>query len=154
VQIDQIELLPRLFGRVLIPTVVAQELRHPSAPAGVQSWMKELPQWLEISPQADMDDAELNQLDPGEKSASALGISVNADLILIDERKGAAAATGKGLATTGTIGVLDLAAERGLIDLRSTLELLKKTNFRYRQTMLDELIEQRERRSPPAGEDR
>jgi len=49
VQIDHIELLAQLFGRVLIPTVVAQELRHPSAPPGVQSLINAPPPWLEIS---------------------------------------------------------------------------------------------------------
>jgi len=118
VQIDQIELLPRLFGRVLIPTVVAQELRHPSAPPGVQAWMALPPPWLEISSQTPTDDPELEQLDPGEKSAISLGIFVRAHLILIDERKGAAASAAKGLATTGTLGVLDLAAAARAGDLQ------------------------------------
>jgi len=39
VQIGHIDLLPRLFEKVLIPGVVADELRHPSAPQAVQSWM-------------------------------------------------------------------------------------------------------------------
>jgi predicted nucleic acid-binding protein len=37
VQIDQIQLLPRLFEKILIPSVVSDELRHPSAPEVIRS---------------------------------------------------------------------------------------------------------------------
>lgn len=47
-------------------------------------------------------DPALSNLDPGERAAIALGITLKADLVLIDERRGNAAATGKGLEVTGT----------------------------------------------------
>jgi len=47
-------------------------------------------------------DPALSNLDPGERAAIALGITLKADLILLDERRGNAAATGKGLEVTGT----------------------------------------------------
>jgi predicted nucleic acid-binding protein len=37
-----------------------------------------------------------------------------------------------------------LAARRGLVDLRAVLDQLKRTNFRYRQSMFDALLRQRE----------
>ncbi|MGD0301144.1 MAG: hypothetical protein ABSE86_29040 [Bryobacteraceae bacterium] len=49
VQIDHIQLLPRLFGKILIPSVVSDELRHPSAPEVVRNWMSKKPDWLEVS---------------------------------------------------------------------------------------------------------
>ena len=67
-----------------------------------------------------------------------------AHLILIDDRKGAAVAVNKGFETTGTLGILDLAAKRGLIDLRDALDRLKSTNFRYRQAILDALLDQQD----------
>lgn len=76
VQIDQIELLIRLFEKILIPTVVAEELRHSSAPLAVQAWMKQPPEWLEVLPVTDIDDPALNTLDPGERSAIALAVSL------------------------------------------------------------------------------
>lgn len=82
-------------------------------------------------------------LDAGERSAIALGIALKADLILIDERKGAAMAVNKGFETTGTLGILDLAAERGLIDLEEAVDRLKQTNFRYRQEIIDALLNRR-----------
>jgi len=48
-----------------------------------------------------------------------------------------------GLATTGTLGVLDLAARRGLIDLAAAFDRLKATSFYYRQGLLDALLAQR-----------
>jgi predicted nucleic acid-binding protein len=140
VRIGQIDLLPRLFERIFLPSVVADELRHPSAPAAVRDWMQRPQEWLEVLPVADLDDPALRALDEGERSAIALGLSLKADLILIDERKGAAVALSKGFEVAGTLGVLNLAAERGLIDLADAFDRLKRTNFRYRQELLDVLL--------------
>src|SRR5271170_7495678 len=85
VQIDQIDLLARLFEEIVIPAVVADELRHPSAPAAVQAWISDPPAWLKVLPVTDVDDPFLKALDPGERAAIALGISLKADLILIDD---------------------------------------------------------------------
>ena len=92
VQIDQIQLLPRLFEKILIPSVVSDELRHPSAPEVVRNWMSKKPDWLEVSVVDPSDDPSLRALDDGERSAISLGLSVSADLILIDDRRGAVAA--------------------------------------------------------------
>lgn len=62
--------------------------------------------------------------------------------MLIDERKGAAAALRKGLEVTGTLGILGLAARRGLVDLGDCFARLKQTNFRYRQQIMDALLAQ------------
>jgi predicted nucleic acid-binding protein len=69
-------------------------------------------------------------------------LSLHADLILIDERKGTSVALTKGFAVTGTLGILRLAAQGGLIDLADTLAKLKRTNFRYRQEMIDDLLDE------------
>jgi predicted nucleic acid-binding protein len=140
VRIGQIHLLPSLFEKIFLPSVVADELRHPSAPPAVRDWMRQPPGWLEVMPVADIDDPALDALDRGERSAIALGLSLGADLILIDDRKGAAAALNKGFEVTGTLGVLDLAAERGLLDLVDAFYRLKRTNFRYRQGLFDVLL--------------
>jgi predicted nucleic acid-binding protein len=52
VRIGQIDLLPRLFERILIPSVVADELRHSSAPTAVQAWINLSPAWAEVWPVA------------------------------------------------------------------------------------------------------
>jgi len=73
-----------------------------------------------------------------------LALFLKADLILIDDRKGASVARTKGFEITGTLGVLDLAARRRLIDLKDALDRLKSTNFRYRQAIMDQLLDQQD----------
>src|ERR1035437_829975 len=150
VRIGHIDLLPGLFERIFLPSVLADELLHPSAPPTVRDWMRQPPGWLEVMPVADIDDPALDALDRGERSAIALGLSLKADLILVADRKGAAVALNKGFEVTGTLGVLDLAAERGLVDLVDAFDRLKRTNFRYRQGLFDVLLKKHEDRGGQA----
>jgi uncharacterized protein len=61
---------------------------------------------LEVLPAPDIDDTPLAALDNGERSAIALALSLEADLILIDDRQGASVAQHKGFEVTGTLGGL------------------------------------------------
>jgi predicted nucleic acid-binding protein len=133
VLVGHIDLLHHLFAAVRIPIEVARELADPSAPPAVQTWIASPPAWLSVVNVGDTNDPTLHNLDPGERAALALGIKLKADLILIDERRGSSAAVSKGIEVTGTLGILDLAAERHLIDLPQVIERLKQTNFRYRK---------------------
>lgn len=140
VEIGQIEIVPRLFQKILVPEPVFRELSHESAPRVVRMWAINLPNWADVLPTSPIDDPALFTLDEGERAALALGLSLGADLILVDDRKGAAAALHKGFAVTGTLGLLTRAAQLGLLDLADALATLKQTNFHYRQEMLDELL--------------
>jgi predicted nucleic acid-binding protein len=60
---------------------------------------------------------------------------VNAAVILIDDRKGRREAARCGFRVAGTIGVLEAAGQRGLIDFASVIHRLRQTNVR-----LDEQI--------------
>ena len=55
----------------------------------------------------------LEELDEAEANAIALAAFLKADLLLMDERAGTCVALAKGIRVTGTLGVLDLAADRG-----------------------------------------
>lgn len=70
-----------------------------------------------------------------------MAVSLNADLLLMDDRKGVKAAQRKGLRVTGTLGILDLAAQRGMADFKQAVERLRQTNFRVPQALLDALLE-------------
>jgi predicted nucleic acid-binding protein len=140
VEIGHIGLLPQLFGKVFIPVPVYDELCHPSAPAPVHAWVNSRPGWLEVLPVTASDDPAFRSLDEGERSALTLGMTLGADLILIDDRKGAAVALQKGFQITGTLGLLTRSAQRGLLDLADALARLKRTNFHYRQELFDELL--------------
>jgi predicted nucleic acid-binding protein len=139
--IGHIDLLPRLFGKVLVPDAVHKELCHPAAPPVVRDWVARLPGWAEVTQVEAIDDPALQPLGAGERAAISLALSLRADLILIDERKGTAVALGKGFDVTGTLGVLNLAARRGMVDLADSFARLKCTNFRCRQEIMDELLD-------------
>jgi predicted nucleic acid-binding protein len=104
VEIGHVGILPQLFQQIFIPSLVYDELRHPFAPASVRAWVDTSPKWLHILPVTPSDDPALERLDDGEKSALRLGMTLGADLILIDDRKGAAVALQKGFQITGTLG--------------------------------------------------
>ena len=118
--IGHIDLLPQLFGKVLVRDAVNRELRHPAAPLVVREWVAGLPDWAEVTQVDPIDDAALQRLGAGERAAITLALSVHADLILIDERKGTTVALGKGFEVIDTLGVLRLAARRGLTALDSS----------------------------------
>ena len=139
-EIGEIELLPRLFEKVTIPSVVRDELLHASAPAAVRNWIGTAPVWLDVKTAAPGEDPALRSLDAGERAAIALGLSLAADIVLIDDRKGAAVARVKGFEVIGTLGILSLAAERHMVDLSDAITRLKVTNFRMRDAVLDALM--------------
>jgi len=138
IQIGQIELLPRLFETIALPLTVERELSDPRAPALVQHWISAPPAWLEIHDTAGLPYAP--GLDDGETAAIALAESLHADLLLLDERAGVRVAQRKGLRVTGTLGVLDLAAERGLVDFRQAIRSLENTTFRRPRALLEALL--------------
>ena len=140
VLIDYQEILPALFGHVLIPEAVWHELRSPAAPQPVKAFLETWPSWLErrIVSQVPQD---LQQLDPGEQEAIALAQSEGASLILLDEKKGRQMARDLGFVVTGTLGVLDLAARRGLVDLVDALKRLERTTFRTTPRLLRHIQE-------------
>jgi predicted nucleic acid-binding protein len=111
--------------------------------------MQQPPPWLEIlsAPVSVPQDPSLAALDSGERAAIILAESLRADLLLIDDRAGANLALQRGLAVTGTLGVLDLASRAKLLRLRDAFERLQKTNFRYPPSLMELLLEEESARS-------
>lgn len=131
IQVGCESLLPALYKRVLIPVAVLEELGDPAAPAIVSRWLLHVPAWIEVRRTNTAPDAALSFLDPGERQAIQLAQEQSADLLLIDERRGRVEAMRRGLATTGTLGVLLTAAERGTVDAAAVFhQLTTETNFR------------------------
>jgi predicted nucleic acid-binding protein len=131
IQIGCDGLLPRLYRRIIVPAGLMQELSHPAAPASVRAWLSHVPNWIEVCLTVAAPDAELADLDLGEREAIQLAEEQHADLLLIDERKGRRRARQRGLKTTGTLGVLLSAGELRLINPeRAYRRLLGETTFR------------------------
>lgn len=137
--IDCIDLLPRLCGTVVLPEVVLTELANECAPLPVRRWIAGPPDWLQImsTPEA----APMAGLHKGEAAAIALATSLAADLLLMDDRRGVLAAERQGIRVTGTLGLLDIAAERGLIDFAEAVRKLEVTTFRKPHLVLQTLLD-------------
>jgi predicted nucleic acid-binding protein len=119
IQINSDELLHRLYRQVLVPPLVMQELGHPGAPASVQAWARQFPEWIAVGSFGGPPDPTLSALDMGEREAIQLAQERRADILLMDERKGRLEARRRGLKVTGTLGVLAAAGEEGFIDPES-----------------------------------
>ncbi len=144
--IDHIDVLPKLFGRVIVPSAVMLELGRDAAPDKVRQWSAALPHWLEVAtPTSVIEDARLG---PAESEAIALARELHASLLLADDRLGVAAARQMGLAVTGTLGVLDFAAEKRLLDLGSAISALSQTTFRDPKDLIDQLLKRDANRTP------
>ena len=133
--IDQIEVLRELFGKVMIPEAVLAELRHPKAPSAITHWLMRLPEWLTVEKVERLD--QTIQLGHGENEAISLAVERRISIVLMDERRGRSAAEARGLLAVGTLNILDLADERGLLDGVAMLEALRQTTFRADSELLD-----------------
>ena len=72
----------------------------------------------------------LSNLDRGEAEAIVLALELDADFILIDEKKGRRIAQACNKSVIGTIGVLQIAKNRGLIsDMKSSLDAMISNGF-------------------------
>lgn len=120
--------LPALFDSVLLPPAVWHELQHPHAPVSVRTWSRDLPPWMTVRAPSSLDAAL--EVDEGEREAICLAREVGAAAILMDDRKGRLVAARCGLRVTGTLGLLEAAAARGLTDFAEVMNRLARTRVR------------------------
>lgn len=121
-RIGRLELLRSVLGSVLLPAAVWTELvqmgiGRPGAGAVMTA------DWIGRREIVDVGLATLlrRDLGTGESEAIVLAREVGADLLLMDERMGRAAATRLGLRVTGLVGVLIEARARGLLPDAATV---------------------------------
>lgn len=142
--IGEVGVLHVLYGEILIPPAVEEELRSPDGPGPPRTWIGEAPPWLHVE-QPPMESSEgwsletesletkeklQALLDQGESQAIRLAEATGSELLIIDERDGRKVAKEVGLQITGTLGVLDEAASDRLVDARRAAERLQETSFR------------------------
>ncbi|MGH9854759.1 MAG: hypothetical protein ACREBD_33425 [Blastocatellia bacterium] len=92
IELGRTDILPALFGQVLIPQAVFDELHDPKTPQMVKDWFASRPAWLEVKALSQPPDISLDSLDYGEREAIALALELNANAVLIDDKDARAAA--------------------------------------------------------------
>ena len=126
-KIDKIDILKELYGKIIIPLAVYQEIEKGKYKQYYQDIT--LLNWIEIKKIQDTNSTDyFFDLDDGEAEVLILAKEINADLVLLDEIIGRRYAKQLQINLTGTIGILLKAKEKGLIisikDL--LLELVEK----------------------------
>lgn len=139
--IEAVEVLPRLYGNILIPGAVRDELSHPKASDAVRQWIGRHPSWLSVADLRAKVPSTLLHFDAGEREAICLAAERQADLLLMDDRDEIAAALDLGLNVVGTLAVLDQAAVRGWINLKITFDRLLQTSFRCPRRLMATMLE-------------
>ena len=147
VEIGYADVLPALFQRVVIPPQVAGELSRPRTPQEVRDFVARPPAWLEIREPKQIE--PLVQLGPGERAAISLACELNADAVLIDEKAGRRVAAERRLPVIGSVGVLERAADRGLLDLREAFQRVRATTFHVSERLLEQALERDVACRPP-----
>ena len=139
IQVEGIGHLPGLFQNLVLPQGVLQELQSPGAPAIVQDWVRDLPPWAEV------EDVEIGTI-PGFRGLSdtdlqvlAAGVELGAP-VLLDDLAARTAARSLGIPVIGTLGVLELAAAKGLVSLPEMLARLKQTNIHLSERLYREAL--------------
>ncbi len=109
--IEQVHLLPLLYGKIVVPSGVAHELTQAATPALVRAWMEQSPEWMTVrSPRTAL--PELSPLlGAGEREAIALAEELAADVLLVDDEAARLEACRRNIPVQGTLGILDIAAE-------------------------------------------
>jgi len=128
-------LVYQLYGALLVPTAVHRELLDPRAPLKVREWANALPDWAEV--RKAVDPWRFADLGPGEREAISLALEVKADFVLIDETLGRKVAVKNNVAVKGILGVLEEAANRGLVNLSEAIQTLRGTGI----FLSDEIVE-------------
>jgi predicted nucleic acid-binding protein len=142
--IDQVHLLRRLFGGVVIPRAVLTEMQSADAPSLVKAWAASPPHWVDIHHAASV--LPVEGLGAGELEAMALADEMNADLLLLDDSDARTIARKRGLTITGLLGVLERAAVRDMIDLPDVLQALRQTTTFYVSDGLVQMVIERANR--------
>jgi len=135
-KIDCLFILPQLFGTVVIPEEVANELHHEESEHPERAAFTGYP-WLQtnhcrqpvIAPGIDL----------GESAAIGLAQELRASL-LIDDQRGRKMAAKLGLTYLGSVGVLEPAASERLIQLNESFTRIKQTDFFISHEFLDQRL--------------
>lgn len=139
-QIGELDLLRRIFGEIIVPIQVFNELCQIESQKNVlgkQEWIK-----FATPSNRKLKDELLEKLDEGESEAIALAIELKADYLLMDEQAGRLIAQNYGIKVTGILGVLIQAKDKGLIsEVKPLLDgLVSDAGFWLNPKLIEEVL--------------
>lgn len=138
VRLECIDILPALFGSVVIPEQVLAELSNARTPEEVRDFVARPPLWFRVMGARTVE--TIPTLDPGEEAAISLAREVGAAALLIDDNDGRRAASRRGIVVIGTLGVLERASERSLVRLSEIAPRLLDLGFHIDPALVEEAI--------------
>lgn len=142
--INQLQLLQQLYGIVLIPEAVYRELTDPDFPVAGAREVQTF-EWIQVRAVTDRSLVEVigNELDAGEAEAIALAVELQAEQLLIDERRGRLMAARLHLRYTGILGILVEAKGQGLIsEVKPLLDtLVNQAGFWVAESLYERVLQ-------------
>jgi predicted nucleic acid-binding protein len=130
--IQHFDLLQHLFGKIHIPQAVYGEAVTAGREEGGAKREVSAADWIETVPVKDQlaVDVLLDELDRGEAETIVLARELNADWVLMDEKKGRRKVSELGLDKIGTLGILLKTKQVGLLPrIRPEVEQLRQQGF-------------------------
>jgi hypothetical protein len=142
-RIRELALLHRLYGDILIPAAVWQEVVIDGVGRPGSEEIERAP-WIEVKQVENqaLVHALRQDLDAGEAEAIALSVELQADLLIMDERWGREAAARFGIRYIGLIGILIAVKRRGWIEaIKPHLDALRDVaGFRVRDALYHRVL--------------
>lgn len=116
IQINLLHLLQTLYGEIIIPAAVNDEILQLENKGYILSEFKNA-DWIKIYSTHNLSNVSKyeNILDRAELEAISIAIELEADLLIIDEKLGRVVATTIGFDITGLVGILITAKNKNLI---------------------------------------
>jgi hypothetical protein len=141
-RIEQLDVLPALYGEIVVPPAVREEVLGAERKGG--STLKAA-DWLRVEPVSDRTAVALlrERLDAGESETIVLALELEADVVLMDEARGRRIAASRGISLTGTLGTLILAKRRNFIErVKPLLADLKEQGFHMGDALRQQVLEE------------
>ncbi len=141
--IQRFVVLNQIFGEITIAEAVFDEIMKTGGRKKIAQQEVSTSEWLRVRSIQDRLAVEvlLDELDLGEAETIVLAREINADWVIMDEKKGRQKLTQMGFNKIGTLGVLLKAKEIGLLPfIKPELEKLQKNGFSLSQTVIESVL--------------
>jgi len=147
IEIEEVHVLEKLFGQVIIPEKVLDELQGKKTPERVKAWIQSRPAWLEVR-KADVSlFTPAIKIQDGEREAISLAIELKANILLLDDDDALKEARRLKLTTARLFAILERASEESLSSLPKAIEKMRRTSFHMPPAkLIKEILERDQKR--------